>query len=60
MCVSQSEWNWPAVLANPFWYFSKGLVIKGLLLLLLVIIDLWISNPSHMYLLWDERELRFV
>jgi hypothetical protein len=36
MCADErGGWHWPAFLLGPFWYMSKGMIPKGVILLLI-------------------------
>jgi hypothetical protein len=41
--VQRSGWSTIAVLAGPFWYFSRGMVGRGFLLLILCLATLGIG-----------------
>jgi hypothetical protein len=38
MCADDRDgWHWPAFFLGPFWYISKGMTLKGVILLLICI-----------------------
>lgn len=41
--IRKHGWNTSAALAGPFWYMSKGMVAKGLFLLLITLATLGIG-----------------
>ncbi len=43
--IKSDGWNWSSFIFGPFWYLSKGLHIKGLILLLISIISIGFGIP---------------
>ena len=42
---ASSGWSWSALLLGPFWYFSNGLVKKGLFLLAIALFSVGLAAP---------------
>lgn len=41
-------WHWPSFLCGPFWYIAKGMTGKGVLLLILCVVTLFLAVPFVM------------
>ena len=41
-------WSWAALIVGPFWYLSKGMLTKGIWLLVLCVITVGLAIPFVM------------
>ena len=42
-------WHWSAFFLGPFWYLSKGMISKGIWLLVLCVVTIFTASPFVLF-----------
>lgn len=43
--VKTANWDWKAFILGPFWYFSRGMKVKGFWLLIFLLFSCLVATP---------------